>query len=265
MDLGDFNDATASDAAAVIRGWADVPAWVDTLVAARPFDSVQALTDRAAAAAGSWGATELDAALAHHPRIGARAVDASSAREQSAMQTAADDVAGAIAAGNAEYERRFGRVFLVRAAGRTPEELLGELERRLGNDPAAETLEAAAALADIAVHRIRATFAVPHLTTHVLDATRGVPAAGIDLVLSTVDGDVIATGTTDADGRAALGPDVLPRGDLQLRFGTGRYHRAVGVPAFHPFVVVAFTVSGTEHLHVPLLLSPFAYSTYRGS
>ena len=265
MDLGDFNDATASDAAAVIRGWADVPAWVDALVTARPFGSVQALTERAAAAAGSWGATELDAALAHHPRIGERAVDASSAREQSAMQTAADDVAGAIAAGNAEYERRFGRVFLVRAAGRTPEELLGELERRLGNDPAAETLEAAAALADIAVHRIRATFAVPHLTTHVLDATRGVPAAGIDLVLSTVDGDVIATGTTDADGRAALGPDVLPRGDLQLRFGTGRYHRAVGVPAFHPFVVVAFTVSGTEHLHVPLLLSPFAYSTYRGS
>jgi hydroxyisourate hydrolase len=265
MDLGDFNDATASDAAAVIRGWADVPSWVDTLVAARPFGSVQSLTERAAAAAGSWGATELDAALAHHPRIGERAVDASSAREQSAMQTAADDVAGAIAAGNAEYEHRFGRVFLVRAAGRTPEELLGELERRLGNDPAAETLEAAAALADIAVHRIRATFAVPHLTTHVLDATRGVPAAGIDLVLSTVDGDVIATGTTDADGRAALGPDVLPRGDLQLRFGTGRYHRAVGVPAFHPFVVVAFTVSGTEHLHVPLLLSPFAYSTYRGS
>jgi len=265
MDLGDFDDAPASDAAGVIRGWADVPAWVDALVAARPFGSMQALIDRARAESASWGATELDAALAHHPRIGERGVDASSAREQSSMRTAADDVAGAIATGNAEYERQFGRVFLVRAAGRTPEELLGELERRLGNDPASETLEATAALADIAVHRIRATFAVPHLTTHVLDATRGIPAAGIDLVLSTVDGDVIATGTTGADGRAALGPDVLPRGDLQLRFDTGAYHRALGVPAFHPFVVVAFTVGGTEHLHVPLLLSPFAYSTYRGS
>jgi hydroxyisourate hydrolase len=265
MDLGDFNDATAPDAAATAAGWADVPAWVDTLVAARPFGSVSALIDRATAAAGAWGATELDGALAQHPRIGERAVDASSAREQSSMRSAAGDVAEAIAAGNAEYERRFGRVFLVRAAGRTPEELLAELQRRLGNDVETETDEAAAALADIAVHRIRATFAVPHLTTHVLDATRGTPAAGIDLVLTTVDGDVIAAGTTDTDGRAALGPDVLPRGDLQLRFDTGAYHRAVGVPAFHPFVVVAFTVSGTAHLHVPLLLSPFAYSTYRGS
>ncbi|WP_229084940.1 hydroxyisourate hydrolase [Curtobacterium sp. GD1] len=112
---------------------------------------------------------------------------------------------------------------------------------------------------------MRATFAVAQLTTHVLDATRGTPAAGVGLVLSTVDGDVLATGTTDTDGRAALGPDVLPRGDLQLRFDTGAYHRAAGVPTFHPFVVVAFTVGGTEHLHVPLLLSPFAYSTYRGS
>ncbi|WIB79319.1 hydroxyisourate hydrolase [Curtobacterium sp. MCPF17_002] len=106
---------------------------------------------------------------------------------------------------------------------------------------------------------------MPQLTTHVLDATTGTPAAGIALVLSTVDGEVLATGTTGTDGRAALGPDVLPRGDLLLRFDTGAHHRAAGVPAFHPFVVVAFTVTGTEHLHVPLLLSPFAYSTYRGS
>ncbi|WP_439694343.1 hydroxyisourate hydrolase [Curtobacterium sp. SP.BCo] len=112
---------------------------------------------------------------------------------------------------------------------------------------------------------MRATFGVPHLTTHVLDATSGTPAAGIALVLSTVDGDVLATGTTDADGRAGIGPDVLPRGDLLLRFDTGAHHRAAGVPTFHPFVVVAFTVRGTGHLHVPLLLSPFAYSTYRGS
>ncbi|MDP4333583.1 hydroxyisourate hydrolase [Curtobacterium sp. A7_M15] len=112
---------------------------------------------------------------------------------------------------------------------------------------------------------MRATFGVAQLTTHVLDATSGRPAVGVGLALSTDAGEVLATGTTDGDGRAALGPDVLPRGDLQLRFDTGAYHRAVGVPSFHPFVSVAFTVSGTEHLHVPLLLSPFAYSTYRGS
>lgn len=265
MDLGELNDATDTDAAATVRGWADVDPWVDALVAARPYASVAGLLDRARSLAGAWGAAELDAALAHHPRIGERATDASSAREQSSMRTAADEVAGAIADGNAEYERRFGRVFLVRAAGRSPEELLAELERRLGNQPSVEEAEAAAALADIALHRIRATFGVPQLTTHVLDATSGVPAAGVALVLSTVDGAVVATGSTDADGRAALGPDVLGRGDHVLRFETGAYFAAAGVPTFHPFVTVAFSVAGTEHLHVPLLLSPFAYSTYRGS
>lgn len=265
MDLGELNDATDTDAAATARGWADVDAWVDDLVAARPYASVAALLDRARSLAAAWGAAELDAALAHHPRIGERATDESSAREQSSMRTAADDVAAAIADGNAEYERRFGRVFLVRAAGRTPEELRAELERRLGNDPAAEVAEAAAALAEIALHRIRATFGVAQLTTHVLDATTGRPAAGVGLVLSTVDGDVIASGSTDTDGRAALGSDVLGRGDHVLRFATGQYFAAAGVPAFHPFVTVAFSVAGTDHLHVPLLLSPFAYSTYRGS
>ncbi|WP_082687585.1 2-oxo-4-hydroxy-4-carboxy-5-ureidoimidazoline decarboxylase [Curtobacterium oceanosedimentum] len=265
MDLRDFDSAPADDARRTALHWAAVPAWADALVAARPFRTVPALIAAATGAAADWTAADLDAALAEHPRIGERTTEASSAREQGAMATAADDVAAAIARGNAAYEDRFGRVFLVRAAGRTPEELLAELERRLAGEPDAEVTEATAALADIAVHRIRATFGVPHLTTHVLDARTGTPAAGIALTLRTAGGEVLATGETDADGRAGLGPDVLPRGDLELRFDTGAHHRAAGVPTFHPYVVVAFSVAGTDHLHVPVLLSPFAYSTYRGS
>ncbi len=265
MDLRDFDSAPADDARRTALHWAAVPGWADTLVAARPFRTVPALIAAATEAAAAWTAADLDAALAEHPRIGERTTEASSAREQGAMATAADDVAAAIARGNAAYEDRFGRVFLVRAAGRTPEELLAELERRLAGDPDTEVVEATAALADIAVHRIRATFGVPHLTTHVLDARTGTPASGVALTLRTPEGEVLATGATDADGRAGLGPDVLPRGDLELRFDTGAHHRAAGVPSFHPYVVVAFTVTGTEHLHVPLLLSPFAHSTYRGS
>ncbi|GAA3332133.1 hypothetical protein GCM10017712_12210 [Curtobacterium citreum] len=265
MDLRDFDTAPDADARDVALHWAAVPVWADALVAGRPYRSVAALASAAATSAEQWGADELDAALAHHPRIGERTTEASSAREQGAMATAADDVTAAIARGNADYEERFGRVFLVRAAGRTPEELLAELERRLGNDPGVEVCEAAAALADIAQHRIRATFGVPHLTTHVLDAGSGRPAAGVGVTLRTAAGEVLATGETDADGRTGLGPDVLPRGDLELRFDTGAYHRASGTPTFHPYVVVAFSVTGTGHLHVPLLLSPFAYSTYRGS
>ena len=71
------------------------------------------------------------------------------------MSTAADEDVAAIAAGNAAYEERFGRVFLIRAAGRTPSEIRAELERRLGNAPDAETLEATRQLAEIALLRLR--------------------------------------------------------------------------------------------------------------
>ncbi|KZE41099.1 hydroxyisourate hydrolase [Microbacterium sp. T32] len=104
-----------------------------------------------------------------------------------------------------------------------------------------------------------------HLTTHVLDAATGTPAAGVGVTLAHLDGAMIAEGVTDADGRLALGPDRLDDGDYALTFGTGAYFRSRGVPSFHPVATVAFTVSGAGHLHVPLLLSPFAYSTYRGS
>lgn len=110
----------------------------------------------------------------------------------------------------------------------------------------------------------------PHLTTHVLDAATGTPAPGIELALATASGVPIATGTTDADGRAGLGPERLEAGDYALTFSTGSYFAGRGVATFYPSVTVTFRVAvddqgGSPHYHVPLLLSPFAYSTYRGS
>lgn len=104
-----------------------------------------------------------------------------------------------------------------------------------------------------------------HVTSHILDATSGVPAAGVPVVLLTLDGAEIDRGTTDEDGRIGIGPDELDVGDYSLRFETGLYFAGRGQDSFYPVVTVAFTVSGGEHYHVPLLLSPFAYSTYRGS
>ena len=104
-----------------------------------------------------------------------------------------------------------------------------------------------------------------HLTTHILDATAGVPATGVAVTLAGPDGVAVASGQTDAEGRLALGPDVLEPGDYSLRFDTGPYFAAQGVETFYPSVTVAFTVADRPHYHVPLLLSPFAYSTYRGS
>ncbi len=97
------------------------------------------------------------------------------------------------------------------------------------------------------------------VTTHVLDTAAGRPAAGVSVTLER-DDDVVARGTTDADGRlATLGPDHLESATYRLRFDTSAHSR------FFPEVVIAFAVAGDDHFHVPLLLSPFGYTTYRGS
>lgn len=103
------------------------------------------------------------------------------------------------------------------------------------------------------------------LTTHVLDAARGRPAADVAVRLEGPDGDVRATGRTDGDGRATLASGPLPEGCYRLVFGTGPYFAARGQDTFYPEVVVTFTVTAAQRYHVPLLLSPYAYSTYRGS
>ena len=106
-----------------------------------------------------------------------------------------------------------------------------------------------------------------HVTTHVLDAALGHPAAGISVALCGPTGEVIATGVTNVDGRIAdIGPELLPAGDYRLEFQTGPYFAATGRATFFPRVTLEFILADTTaHYHVPLLLSPFAYSTYRGS
>ncbi|MER7556660.1 hydroxyisourate hydrolase [Nocardioides sp. NPDC126508] len=108
------------------------------------------------------------------------------------------------------------------------------------------------------------------ITTHVLDTALGRPAAGVPVRLSRIDPDessvVLADAVTDDDGRVTdLGPDQVPAGTYQLRFGTAAYYAATDQECFYPQVSVTFAVTDRRHHHVPLLLSPFAYSTYRGS
>jgi 5-hydroxyisourate hydrolase len=102
------------------------------------------------------------------------------------------------------------------------------------------------------------------VTTHVLDTATGHPAKAIAVRFETAEGKPIADGRTDDDGRIReLGPDTLEPGVYRLVFDTGAY---LGPDAFFPEVALTFRISdGTAHHHVPLLLSPFAYSTYRGS
>jgi 5-hydroxyisourate hydrolase len=111
------------------------------------------------------------------------------------------------------------------------------------------------------------------ITTHVLDTARGRPARGIAVTLEIArapdDWAELGRGTTDDDGRIRqFEPPLAPLepAAYRLRFATGPYFAAMGVDAFYPEVSVNFRIDeSTGHYHVPLLLSPFGYSTYRGS
>lgn len=96
-----------------------------------------------------------------------------------------------------------------------------------------------------------------HITTHVLDTAAGRPAAGIPVRLLS-GAELIASGETDADGRVgSLGPDLLEPGDYRLEFD-------VATP-FLPRITIDFHVADASHYHVPVLLSPYGFTTYRGS
>ncbi len=106
------------------------------------------------------------------------------------------------------------------------------------------------------------------ISTHVLDAAHGRPAVGMALTLERYDGTAVGTGTTNDDGRC---PELteglsLESGAYRMRFDTGGWFAATQTPTFYPEVELIFEVTDPQaHYHVPLLLSPFAYSTYRGS
>ncbi|WP_078287792.1 hydroxyisourate hydrolase [Mycobacterium sp. D16R24] len=104
------------------------------------------------------------------------------------------------------------------------------------------------------------------LSTHVLDAVSGRPAQGVRVTLLDAAGSSVASGTTDSNGRIAdLAATVLAAGTYRLVFDTGTWFTDNGIDGFYPEVIISFQADGSGHLHVPLLLSPYAYSTYRGS
>ena len=129
--------------------------WVEDVASRAPFESLDELLAVAGAEASPLSPDEIDEAIAHHPRIGERPVGAGTSQEMSrSEQGASTEFAEEIAAGNAAYEQRFGRVFIIRAAGRSRREILHELTRRLQLDDAIEIQIVGEQLRDIALLRL---------------------------------------------------------------------------------------------------------------
>ena len=162
--LCQFNTANTEQAIGMIASCVALPEWQTRLVSGRPYASVKALLMRAAAIGEGWTQADLETALRAHPRIGEKPKDASpesalSRQEQSAVNSHDGALAQALAQGNADYEARFGRVFLVRAKGRSGDEILTLLRQRLTLSEAEEASEALEQLRQITLLRLEGVFA----------------------------------------------------------------------------------------------------------
>ncbi|WP_433874802.1 2-oxo-4-hydroxy-4-carboxy-5-ureidoimidazoline decarboxylase [Sinomonas atrocyanea] len=164
MLLEQFNAAPADQARELLKPCLDVDRWIDEITRARPYASVEDLLAAARTAADPFTPQELEGALSHHPRIGERAAGKSAEASMSRSEQAGVDprdhrVTTALAEGNRAYEEKFGRVFLIRAAGRSAEEILSALQERLGHTPEQEEPIVAAQLREIAVLRLEQSLA----------------------------------------------------------------------------------------------------------
>jgi hydroxyisourate hydrolase len=290
--LAAFNALPEPAAAEALAACCAARRWVARLLAARPYPAAADLHDAAAAELAELDWPDVLEALAAHPRIGQRAAGGSreagwSRGEQAGAARAGRTVLGELAEANAAYEAKFGFVFLIRAAGRGAEEMLAACRDRLGHDEPAERPVVRGELAQIVRLRLdrmleeaakedaaKLVGMPPTLSTHVLDTALGRPAEGVQVSLyRAADDQLLARRLTDADGRiaglqlplTADKPDEYE--EFRLVFATAEYFRRQDVAEFfYAEVAICFRVGGRlGHYHVPLLLNPFGYSTYRGS
>lgn len=158
MKLSDFNSLDQPEAVDFLLSCAHVERWAQEIAAARPYGSVDDVVEATRACANPWTDEEIDSALARHPRIGERAkgedADARMSRAEQAGLGIDDEIQRRLDAGNAAYEEKFGFVFLIRAAGRSAQEILDSLDERMKNTPEEERYIAADQLRQIAALRL---------------------------------------------------------------------------------------------------------------
>jgi len=180
---------------------------------------------------------------------------------------------------NQLYEERFGFIFIVSASGKTAEEMLQLLKIRYENDPVTELGIAMMEQQKITTIRLvkllnelqDAADLSSHITTHVLDTSTGKPGKGMVITLKgqvNKQWQTIALGITNEDGRISnlLAPGkILPPGHYKMEFDSGNYYATQNQTGFYPEIKINFKIMDDNHYHIPLLISPFGYSTYRGS
>ena len=279
MNLNDFNKSGKDAAAKELFACCGSSKWVSLLMKHFPFASEKEMVDKAASV---WyeecGEADWKESFTHHPKIGdIKSLEQKFAgKEQAGMAAASAETIQALAKANAGYENKNDFIFIVCATGKSANEMLRLLNDRLSNTTDDEIRIAMGEQHKITLIRLKKLLTETNwqwmkpsqITTHVLDTSIGKPGKDITIKLTSAAGKIISQGVTNEDGRIG---DLLPSeknlapGNYKMVFDTGNYFKANNIKGFYPEVEIQFTVFDEGHYHVPLLINPFGYSTYRGS
>jgi 2-oxo-4-hydroxy-4-carboxy-5-ureidoimidazoline decarboxylase len=295
MQQVSLEELNAGTRAAFIDALGDIfehSPWVAEAAAGeRPFATLAALYDRLSGALLGAGAEQQLTVIKAHPDLAGKAARAGTLTAESTAEQASagldrlsDEEYATFHRLNEAYKQKFGFPFIIGVRRHTKDSILDQLERRRAHDIAAERNTALREILRIVAlrldQRVRAPDRLPvhgRLSTHVLDNFSGRPAQGVAIelfeVAKTDERRLLTRGVTNHDGRTD-GPLIsdrpLPIGRYELRFAVGAYYAALNAaqadPPFLDVVPVRFAMAEPEgHYHVPLLCTPWSYTTYRGS
>ena len=292
LQLTELNACSKADFVVALANIFEYSPWIaEHAAAARPFAGVQQLLDAMAAAVDGATPSFGLALIKAHPDLAdktQRAADltAESSAEQNSLglDRLSDAEYEAFERVNSDYRAKFDFPYIVCVRRQTKDSVLRDFERRLPNDIKTETQKSIEEICRIAALRLDLLVTGDdrlkvhgRLSTHVLDTHGGRPAAGIAVELVELSelgvSRVVTRTVTNADGRTdqpLIGGRPVPIGRYELTFNVGEYFARRGVetsnPPFLDQIPLRFTVSEPEgHLHVPLLVTPWSYATYRGS
>jgi 2-oxo-4-hydroxy-4-carboxy-5-ureidoimidazoline decarboxylase len=292
ISLHTLNTADKAQFVAALGDIYEHAPWVAEAVhGKRPFANLTALNDAMSAVVRAAPAEQRTALLKGHPDLAGKAARAGTTTSDSKAEQASAGLDRLTEAElkefhrlNAAYREKFGIPFIVCVRRHSKDSILRNFERRLHNSLAVEEESALTEIFRISAlrldQRVEAADRLPvhgRLSTHVLDTHRGEPAGGVRVELFERSGDqeqcLIATAVTNRDGRTdepLIGGRPLPIGRYELHFHVGDYFSRQEVrrsdPPFLDIVPVQFGLAEPEgHYHVPLLVTPWSYTTYRGS
>ncbi len=286
-----LNAADRKAFAAVLGEVMELAPWVaDEAYAVRPFTSVAALFAAMTDAVRKAPEAKVRALIEGHPdlagkaaRAGKLTTDSTAEQAGAGLDRLSEEEFAAFHRLNDAYRKKFAMPFIVCVRRHGKESILREFERRLQNEAAAEGATALGEIFRIAALRLDARVTGPdrlkvhgHLSTHVLDTHGGRPAQGVAIELCEIGAGgarSLLLVVTNADGRTdkpLFGGTPIPIATYELRFAVGDYfarqHAPTADPPFLDIVPVRFSVAEPEgKYHVPLLVTPWSYSTYRGS